>query len=108
MLVDESCTLHCFRRGACQHYFIHSEKKWPLNVVKAWGGWAGTEGVTTLINYLLNEFEGIENNHSDQHCPWKRDRNYSSLENNSNIGNVAKTEQLIKQVDSFLLNGVNT
>ena len=49
---NEHITLHCFRRGSAQYRFFYSTPKWPLNAVKAWGGWAASEG----IFYLYNRF----------------------------------------------------
>ena len=31
-------TSHCFRRGGAQHRFITGKARWPLDVVKWWGG----------------------------------------------------------------------
>lgn len=50
-------TLHCFRRGGCQHRFFLSDKGWPLVVIKWWGGWSKGESTDILINYVMNEYE---------------------------------------------------
>jgi hypothetical protein len=50
-------TLHCFRRGGCQHRYFQSSNQWSLAAVKAWGGWIEKEKAFTLIRYLFNEHE---------------------------------------------------
>lgn len=55
-------TSHCFRRGGAQHRFITGKARWPLDVVKWWGGWGSGEDVNTIIRYLLEETHKYENN----------------------------------------------
>lgn len=55
-------TSHCFRRGGAQHRFITGKARWPLDVVKWWGGWGNGEDVNTIIRYLLEETHKYENN----------------------------------------------
>ena len=55
-------TSHCFRRGGAQHRFITGKSRWPLDVVKWWGGWGSGEDVNTIIRYLLEETYKYENN----------------------------------------------
>ena len=50
-------TLHCFRRRGAQHRFFESNRTWPLDAIKFWGGWSEKDGQDTIINYLLNEWE---------------------------------------------------
>ncbi len=81
-ILDDNATftLHCFRRGGCQHRFFKSKRGWPLPAIKAWGGWSKSERPDVLINYVMNEYELIENDFSDFCNPLKRDRNVSSLD----------------------------
>ena len=53
---NEFLTLHCFRRGGCQHRFFYMNKAWDLSSIKQWGGWAKNETMDNLINYLLNDY----------------------------------------------------
>ena len=51
-------TLHCFRRGACQHYFMLTiNGNWSIMAVKWWGGWAESEKLETIMKCLLNELQ---------------------------------------------------
>ncbi len=34
----DNYTLHCFRRGGAQHRFFESDRTWPLEMIKFWGG----------------------------------------------------------------------
>jgi hypothetical protein len=63
-------TLHCFRRGGAQFRFFGLKRgKWTLTQIKSWGGWAKGEKSQTLIHYLLNELESIENYYGDLCAP---------------------------------------
>ncbi|KAJ2987775.1 hypothetical protein HDV02_005943, partial [Globomyces sp. JEL0801] len=55
-------TLHCFRRGGCQHRFFYSRRAWSLAAIKAWGGWSKSERTDILINYVMNEYEVRDRN----------------------------------------------
>ena len=49
-------TLHCFRRGACQHCFmLKINGKWSIMAFKWRGGWAESEKLETIMKFLLNE-----------------------------------------------------
>ena len=50
-------TLHCFRRGGAQHRFFESGRTWSLAAIKRWGGWSEKDGMDTIVNYVLNEWE---------------------------------------------------
>jgi hypothetical protein len=50
-------TLHCFRRGGCQHRYFHTYPSWPIEAIKRWGGWSESEQSDTLIKYILNDHE---------------------------------------------------
>ena len=55
-------TSHCFRRGGAQHRFVTGKYRWPLEVVKWWGGWGSGDDVNTIIRYLSEETHKYENN----------------------------------------------
>lgn len=42
-------TMHCFRRGGTQYRFLTGTRRWPLHVVKWWGGWGCGDDVNTII-----------------------------------------------------------
>lgn len=48
-------TAHCYRRGGAQHRFVTGKTRWPLDVVKLWGGWGTGDDVSTIIRYLFEE-----------------------------------------------------
>ncbi len=50
-------TLHCFRRGGAQHRFFESNRTWSLAAIKFWRGWSERDGMDTIVNYGLNEWE---------------------------------------------------
>lgn len=54
-------TAHCFRRGGAQHRFVTGKSRWPLDVVKWWGGWGTSDDMNTIIRYLLEETSKYEN-----------------------------------------------
>lgn len=87
-------TTHCFRRGGAQYRFMYAPvgERWTLARIRWWGGWAPGEGVRlilylsdfketvnlssrtnvqkeTLIKYLLDELERMEDGHQDALCP---------------------------------------
>ena len=74
-------TSHCFRRGGAQYRFFYCQAKWTLTAIKAWGGWSKEESGNTLINYLINDYEIREESFGDMASPFRRDRNFSLLEN---------------------------
>ena len=45
--LEGNYSMHCFRRGGAQHWFIHApdHEKWSMDVVQFWGGWAEGEQV---------------------------------------------------------------
>lgn len=55
-------TAHCFRRGGAQHRFVTGKSRWPLDVVKWWGGWGASDDFNTIIRYLLEETSRYERN----------------------------------------------
>ena len=46
----ETITLHCFRRGGCQHRFFDTARCWSLIAVKMWGGWSKNESTGGNLN----------------------------------------------------------
>ncbi|KIM59454.1 hypothetical protein SCLCIDRAFT_126125 [Scleroderma citrinum Foug A] len=56
---------HCFWCGGAQYCFMLSPKPWLLKWVHWWGGWAEGEQKDTLMQYLLDELNAHENDHSD-------------------------------------------
>ena len=54
--IEGKYTMHCFRRGGAQHWFIHApeREKWSLDVCQFWGGWAEGEQVG-FISFLVVE-----------------------------------------------------
>jgi len=57
-------TAHCFRRGGAQHRFVTGKVRWPLDVVKWWGGWGKSDDMNTIIRYLLEETSKYETSYS--------------------------------------------
>lgn len=57
-------TAHCFRRGGAQHRFVTGKSRWPLDVVKWWGGWGDGDDVNTILRYLLEETLKYEKNYT--------------------------------------------
>ena len=60
--IEGKYSTHCFRQGGAQHWFIRApdDEKWPMDVVRFWGGWAEGEQVS-IKSYsfpflLLNQF----------------------------------------------------
>lgn len=45
--VEKRYTTHCFRRGGAQFRFMLAPlaQRWPLNVIRWWGGWASGEHI---------------------------------------------------------------
>ena len=66
---------HTFRRGGAQYRFFYAKKKWNLTTCLAWGGWSKTENFKTLMTYLVNEYDALENDYSDAASPYRKDRN---------------------------------
>ncbi|KAF5382515.1 hypothetical protein D9615_003084 [Tricholomella constricta] len=58
-------TTHSFRQGGAQYRFVFAPRKWSLNKVRWWGGWAKGENVDTLMKYLLDSLQSYENGHGD-------------------------------------------
>jgi hypothetical protein len=90
-------TSHCFRRGGAQHRFFYAREKWSLTAVKAWGGWSQKEKTTTLINYILNEYEAKEAYFGDLCSPFKRDRNLSVLDQVPSEPDLANSMTVLAQ-----------
>jgi hypothetical protein len=93
-------SLHCFRRGGAQHRFILSDKKWSLAAVKFWGGWSPNESVETIMKYLLEERQGMENSYHDMLSPVRDDRRHSlqSANTESNMVTVSFLTEAFSQV----------
>ncbi|KAF8904708.1 hypothetical protein CPB84DRAFT_1677144 [Gymnopilus junonius] len=60
--VDKRYTTHSFRRGGAQYRFMSAPigKRWSLNQIRWWGGWAVGENVDTLIKYLVDSLQSFE------------------------------------------------
>ncbi|KAF8071966.1 hypothetical protein FPV67DRAFT_1779081 [Lyophyllum atratum] len=64
-------TTHSFRRGGAQYRFIFAPfgKRWSLNIIRWWGGWAAGENVDTLMKYLIDSLNSREKSHMDMLNP---------------------------------------
>jgi hypothetical protein len=81
-------TTHCFRQGGTQWQFLYAplHLHWKLDRVCWWGNWAKGKHVShflsgefhvrltfhkrnTMVRYLLNELDTVENDHSDAMNP---------------------------------------
>ncbi|GLB44840.1 hypothetical protein LshimejAT787_1801770 [Lyophyllum shimeji] len=64
-------TTHSFRRGGAQYRFIFAPfgKRWSLNIIRWWGGWAAGENVDTLMKYLIDSLNSREKTHMDMLNP---------------------------------------
>lgn len=58
-------TSHCFRRGGAQYRFMYANRKFPLNLVRQWGGWSQGESIGTITKYLFQEILNKETSISD-------------------------------------------
>ncbi|KAK7015976.1 hypothetical protein R3P38DRAFT_2542938 [Favolaschia claudopus] len=69
--LQKTYTTHSFRRGGAQYRFMFAPpgKRWSLNIVRWWGGWAIGEHVDTLMKYLLDSLQSYETGHADALCP---------------------------------------
>ncbi|KAK7050285.1 hypothetical protein R3P38DRAFT_3606265, partial [Favolaschia claudopus] len=69
--LEKTYTTHSFRRGGAQYRFMFAPlgKRWSLNIVRWWGGWAIGEHVDTLMKYLLDSLQSYETGHADALCP---------------------------------------
>ncbi|KAJ7042105.1 hypothetical protein C8F04DRAFT_1031060 [Mycena alexandri] len=69
--LKKTYTTHSFRRGGAQYRFMFAPlgKRWSLNIVRWWGGWATGEHVDTLMKYLLDSLQSYETGHGDALCP---------------------------------------
>ncbi|KLO13156.1 hypothetical protein SCHPADRAFT_904458 [Schizopora paradoxa] len=58
---------HCFRRGGAQYRFMYAPpaERWTLARIKWWGGWSVNESRDTIIRYLLDELQFMEESHAD-------------------------------------------
>lgn len=89
----EKFTIHCFRRGGAQHRFVTGRNRWPLDVVKWWGGWGAGDDVNTIIRYLLEETNRYENNYTHYLYTFGSD---SRLFNN----NVSSLDDVSREIQS--------
>ena len=86
---------HCHRRGGSQYAFF--VLGWTLSQIKGWGGWTKGEGMRTILNYLVNEYELRENYIGDMHSPLRSEQKVSCLKNgnlsvNKSVFPVGSTE----------------
>ncbi|KAF8695767.1 hypothetical protein AX14_001656 [Amanita brunnescens Koide BX004] len=77
--LEKRYTTHCFRRGGAQYRFLFAEPRWPLRIIRSWGGWASGEHVDTLMKYLFNSLQDIESDHRDALCPVQRELDKSFM-----------------------------
>ncbi|KAG8918633.1 hypothetical protein FRC02_002199 [Tulasnella sp. 418] len=59
-------TSHCLRRGGAQYRFMYAPigHRWPLQVIRWWGGWSENEQKDTLMRYLLDELDNVEGDYA--------------------------------------------
>ncbi|KAK7028811.1 hypothetical protein VNI00_014824 [Paramarasmius palmivorus] len=74
-------TTHCFRCGGAQYRCMWAPpgERWPLTVIRWWGGWAPGEKHNTLMLYLLDELHTYETDYSDAMCPINLQKDSSFL-----------------------------
>ncbi|KAM6491706.1 hypothetical protein JOM56_012868 [Amanita muscaria] len=86
---------HCFRRGGAQYRFMHAPlgKRWTLDMIQWWGGWASGEQTDILIWYLVNSLQAQENDYSDALDPLRNDPNRSLMAEHQLTG-LATTNKL--------------
>ncbi|KAJ7508230.1 hypothetical protein B0H11DRAFT_2169261 [Mycena galericulata] len=105
-------TLQIFRRGGAQYrfWFAPLGKRWSLNIVRWWGGWASGEHVDTLMKYLLDSLQSYEIGHSDALCPVPHEADKSFMGDHLMVKPVpteefrAVTSQIITQLSKISLN----
>ncbi|KLO05243.1 hypothetical protein SCHPADRAFT_811754, partial [Schizopora paradoxa] len=92
--LSERYTTHCFRRGGAQYRFMYAPvgERWTLARIRWWGGWAPGEGVHTLIKYLLDELERMEDNHQDALCPTAPEPQRSLVSEHTELQPATKAE----------------
>ncbi|KAJ7742394.1 hypothetical protein B0H14DRAFT_2407147, partial [Mycena olivaceomarginata] len=92
---------HCFRRGGAQYRFMFAPvgRRWTLQQVRWWGGWAEGEHRDTLIKYLLDELNTYEDDYSGMLLPVQPDTDRSFLgEGSSTVLATAENITLLHQL----------
>ncbi|KAJ6458538.1 hypothetical protein C8R45DRAFT_843762 [Mycena sanguinolenta] len=109
--LTKSYTTHSFRRGGAQYRFMWAPlgKRWSLQIVRWWGGWASGEQVDTLMRYLMDSLQSYETGHSDALCPISREADQSFMGDHQLVKPVATEEfrlvsaQLLKTLEELKL-----
>lgn len=68
-----------------QYRYLYGKNLWTLTMIKAWGGWSAGESMDTLLKYVVNEQEVLENYYGDLMSPVKRNRNVSIRDREGDI-----------------------
>ncbi|KAF5387172.1 hypothetical protein D9615_002091 [Tricholomella constricta] len=99
-------TTHSFRRGGAQYRFIFAPRRWSLNKIRWWGGWAEGENVDTLMKYLLDSLQSYENGHGDALHPIPKGFSKSFMGEDVEVSPVTAGEvrELKRSVDEKLDN----
>ncbi|KLO04825.1 hypothetical protein SCHPADRAFT_840175, partial [Schizopora paradoxa] len=92
--IHEKLSSHCFRRGGAQYRFMYAPigERWTLARIRWWGGWSPGESVHTLIRYLLDELETMEEGHQDALCPTALERQISLFSEHSEFQTATRGE----------------
>ncbi|KIL56121.1 hypothetical protein M378DRAFT_89832, partial [Amanita muscaria Koide BX008] len=87
---------HCFRRGGAQYRFMHAPlgKRWTLDMIQWWGGWASGEQTDMLIRYLVNSLQSQENDYSDALDLLRNGDPNKSLMGEHELTGLATTDEL--------------
>lgn len=69
--------------------------RWPLNVVKWWGGWGEGDDVNTILRYLLEETSRYEKNF--MHYMYTKGSDISMFNNHvTSLADIGKEVQLVQ------------
>lgn len=99
---------HSMRRGCAQHraMFVLPGKRWSLEQIRWWGGWAPSESNEVLMRYLIESHDRQQNYYGDSMDPY---RNFIALnthlhgtagpqaESVARHGDLQVVEQRVKQ-----------
>ncbi|KAM6489686.1 hypothetical protein JOM56_014857 [Amanita muscaria] len=99
---------HSFRRGGAQYRFMHAPlgKRWTLDMIQWWGGWASGEQTDVLIRYLVNSLHAHENDYSDALDPFRVELNKSLMAEHQLTGLATNDE--LRALGTAILAAIET
>lgn len=74
---------HSLRRGCAQHRAMHMlpHKRWSLEQIRWWGGWAPSESNEILMRYILEAHDRQQNYYGDSMDPYRMVSSLNHAEN---------------------------